>query len=188
MAAPPAPAGAGDGPVSSKSRTQSRSTRRTPPRLFLVSVLRCLASRRRWREAAVGRVARRLRGGTTAFATILRTLSRQSCRLRNLARVSWLVTSRRPVESSRRAARPASRARAAAESPRISSSSTRSSTFDATLLTFCPPGPDERTLLWEIALPGTVTPWPTSIASMIRLYTLKKPRRDAAHVVARPRR
>jgi hypothetical protein len=43
--------------------------------------------------------------------------------------------------------------------------STRSSIFDATLFTFWPPGPDERTALTSMAEAGTVTPGAMEIGS-----------------------
>lgn len=44
-----------------------------------------------------------------------------------------------------------------------------SSTFDATLLTFCPPGPEARTDRATMADGGTLTPGATSIASAMLL-------------------
>ena len=46
-------------------------------------------------------------------------------------------------------------------------SSTRSSTFEATLLTFCPPGPDERTARQEMAAAGTETRGATAMGSLM---------------------
>ena len=71
----------------------------------------------------------------------------------------------RPSVSSRERTSACSRARASGGRPSIPARSTRSSTFEATLLTFWPPGPDERLARKESAAAGTVTPSPTTIGS-----------------------
>src|SRR5262245_23245898 len=62
---------------------------------------------------------------------------------------------------------PSRRARAAASSPWMRDRSMRRSVLEATLLTFCPPGPEERTACTSCASAGTTTPASQKIASAI---------------------
>lgn len=147
--------------------TGSPRRRFTSPRRFFSSI-------RRSREATVGRVARRRFGSTSALATSVRTFSRASSRLRPRSRVRWLVTSNRPSASRRFAASRSRRARAAGVRPAIAERSTCSSTREATLLTFWPPGPDDRTARTTQALAGTMT----SAVTRMESATTWCPRRE----------
>src|SRR5439155_818498 len=126
-------------------------------RCRLPSLRARLAPSRCSRGEAVGRVAVRWRGRTSAAAINARTLSRASSRFRAWLRVTWLVTTRRPSASSRWRARVRSRSRAGSGKPSIASSSTRRSIFVATLFTFWPPGPEARTARTVSADAGTRT-------------------------------
>src|SRR5438445_6184701 len=162
---PPAPRASR--PRYPRATPQSPSPR-TGPRARLRSLRRRLRLRRTALAAAVTRVGFRLLGATRARRTSARTFSRASSRLRCWSRVRWLVTSRRPWASSRRAASARSRARASSGSPSARSRSTRSSTRDATLLTFWPPGPEERVARTDRAASGTITPGATTMGSAMR--------------------
>src|SRR5215813_11599730 len=73
----------------------------------------------------------------------------------------------RPSRSSRFAASAARRAFAATSSTWVPARSNRSSTFDATLLTFWPPGPDARTALHTRSAAGMTTPGRTTSGSFM---------------------
>src|SRR5438552_4192346 len=72
----------------------------------------------------------------------------------------------RPSASRRLTVSVCKRARARSLSPSMASRSTRRSIFEATLLTFWPPGPDDRTARMVSARPGTRTVSVTTIGSL----------------------
>jgi hypothetical protein len=133
----------------------------TADRRFFAASLRSFAP-------AEGLEGRRGRGGTSAARTRRSTFPRASSRFRAWFRVTWLVTSSRPAASSRWRASVSSRARASSSRPSMAPRSTRSSIFVATLLTFCPPGPEARTARAVMACAGTRTASVIVMASATR--------------------
>jgi ferritin-like metal-binding protein YciE len=104
----------------------------------LRSVPRRLAWRRRSRDAAVGRVARRGLGTSSAFASRSLRRVRASSRLRAWDRSSCAIAATRgPRRSS-------ALARCASLSVGEESTSKLASTREAVTLACCPPGPEER--------------------------------------------
>src|SRR5262249_58345129 len=117
-----------------------------------------LPSIRRRLLPPVGLVATRGLGGTSARATRRRSRSRHSSRLALWLRLESLVITSSPAAVTRRPARRTRRWSAPGSSGR-SARATRSSTLVLTLLTFWPPGPDEREavkcrILRETSTPG----------------------------------
>jgi hypothetical protein len=124
---------------------------------------RVLSCRRRCREPAVGLVGRRGTAGTDArwISSINRPSA--SWRFRSWVRWRWAVITRTPSRVSRLPASRSSRARTAAGNDGEWRTSKRSRTAVATLLTFCPPGPDDRTKS------SSNSPKPIEISSVIRI-------------------
>ncbi len=79
-----------------------------------------------------------------------------SAALRSRSRVSWLVIIRRPVESSLDFSATRTRSSSPSSHPVAPVKSIHIWIFDATLLTFCPPGPPERMARVSIADSGIV--------------------------------
>ena len=117
----------------------------------LMPARRFLPSMRRSRDALVGLVARRLIG--TAAARRMRSMSRSraSARLRAWVRWRCAMMTRTPSRVSRVPASRSSRARVSADNDGEPRTSKRSCTAVASLLTFCPPGPEARTKLSSIS-------------------------------------
>src|SRR5579864_8808091 len=117
---------------------------------------------RRSTLARVGLVFFLLLGRSRARKTSARSLSQASSRFRFWSRVRWLVMRSQPSASSEDDASARRRSRAPASRPTMSAKSTRSSTLLATLFTFCPPGPPERTAWVSTASAGTMIPGRTT--------------------------
>jgi hypothetical protein len=99
---------------------------------------------RRCLEALVGLVARRGTGRTAACR--IRSISRSSAsaRLRSWVRWFWAISTRTPSLVMRRPASRISRSATSLGSEGECRTSNRSCTAVDTLLTFWPPGPEER--------------------------------------------
>jgi hypothetical protein len=109
-----------------------------PARRFFLSI-------RRSRAAAGGLVARRFRGGCAACRIMSKRRASASSRLRACARWRWAVMTMMPSRVRREPAKRWSRSRTSAGNDGERRASNRSCTALATLLTFCPPGPEDRT-------------------------------------------
>ncbi len=155
-----------------------RLSRPTPPRAGagaarLRSPVRRFCSRRRRREAAVGRVGRRLRGTRRPAAIFAARRRRASSRLRDWPRASWATAVRSgPARSS-------SRARWRSSSVAEAATSNTASTREAVTLACWPPGPEERLVRSSISLSG--------IARAARRSSAPPPRLAAAGL-SRPAR
>ncbi len=91
------------------------------------------------------RVRLRFLGTTAATATKLRNLSRQSSIFFPWSLYRWLDRTSSPRSLIRRAHPANRRARTSSGIEGLAAADHRSTAFDATLLTFCPPGPELRT-------------------------------------------
>jgi hypothetical protein len=109
-----------------------------PARRFLLSM-------RRSRAAVGGLVARRLSGGCAALRMRSKSRASASPRLRACARWRCAVMTMTPSRVRREPAKRSRRLRTSAGSEGERRASKRSCTALATLLTFCPPGPEART-------------------------------------------
>ncbi len=127
-------------------------------RRFLSACSR-LACRRRSTEPRVGLVRTRGLGLVNARITRSLSLARQSSLLRFWDRSSWEAMSNSPSPTSQEPARRSNR-RFAPGSSGIESTATRSSTRVLLLLTFWPPGPEERVAVKVRSLSRTNTPGP----------------------------
>ena len=103
-----------------------------------------LESKRFSRLPADGRVLRRIFGSFTAASTIARSFSIHAMRLANCDRSASATINKSPSTVMRFAFAVFNRNTAAPVIPINSSGRIRSSAFELTLLTFCPPGPPER--------------------------------------------
>src|SRR5262249_21114740 len=74
-----------------------------------------------------------------------------------------------PSSVSRLPARARSRAFTASDTAAVPARAKRSCTADATLLTFCPPGPDPRPQVSDRSVSGMTTPGVTSIGMLVEL-------------------
>src|SRR5690606_28126647 len=130
-------------------QSQSRTVR---PRLI---VLRSrLASMRRALAARLGLVAARFFGAVRPDSMNAASRSRASWRLRSWVRKRWALSTSTPSSVRRRSRLASRRSRTASGSDGELATSKRSSTAVATLLTFCPPGPDARTKRSTISASG----------------------------------
>ena len=91
------------------------------------------------------RVRFRCFGATAASATSRRNLSKQSATFRDWSRYRWLVSTNSPRSLICRPHLIRSRANTLCGRATHSIADQRSTAFDATLFTFCPPGPELRT-------------------------------------------
>src|SRR5690606_9077279 len=114
------------------------------PRRLFTSPRRAFAFRRRRSLPAVGFVAMRRFGATSAARMISARRSRAISRLRAWLRVSSARITMAPSSVQRRPASRFSRALTAGDRCGLRSASNRSSTAVETLFTFCPPGPEAR--------------------------------------------
>ena len=117
---------------------------------------------RRRLEAKVGRVATRGTGGSAARWISPISTSSAACRLRSWVRNRCAVISTSPCWVTRRPASARRRVCISAGSP-DNAGSNRNCTAVATLLTFCPPGPDARTKLSTTDLSSMAMPGVTGI-------------------------
>jgi hypothetical protein len=143
---------------------------------------RCALVRRRRRfEAAVGLVAMRGTGGSAARWINRISISSAACRFRSCVRKRCAVNSTSPRSVTRLPANARSRSCTACGSPDTAGSN-RSCTAVATLLTFCPPGPEARTKFSSIAF--------SSIArdGVIRIIRSRTSRGDFQARLRRPAR
>jgi len=120
------------------------SSPRTRPRPALTRALRTFAARRRSRAPCVGRVLFRDFGLAAARRTSSTRRSLAAARFCACVRCSRLSIKSTPPEVILLPASAINRALTSSSSGDAPTSN-RSSTAVATLLTFCPPGPDERT-------------------------------------------
>ena len=116
----------------------------TARRNFFFRLRCCLPASRRSREAAVGRVLIRCFGFSDALRINWKRRSRASCRLRSCVRYRSALITSVPSEVIRLPARRIKRCLVACGSEGERSTSNRNKTAVATLLTFCPPGPEAR--------------------------------------------
>ena len=115
------------------------------PRIVLTALRTFFALSRRLLDPKVGLVAIRLLGLTNAFRIKLVRRWRAISRLRAWLRVSSHCITKAPSEVQRLPAKRLSLTFTASVSDGERAASKRNSTADETLLTFCPPGPEERT-------------------------------------------
>ena len=101
--------------------------------------------RRASREALVGRVFLRFRGVFAAATIKFRNFSRQSSTFLAWSRYRWLVRTNSARSLIRRAERAINRTRTSSGIDGLVPIGHRSTAFEATLLTFWPPGPELRT-------------------------------------------
>ncbi len=112
-----------------------------------------------------GCVGTRFFSGIRALAIQSLILRRASSRFRLWSRLRWLVAISLPELSSLCRTALTSLSLLLSSSPWTLFRSTRSSTLEATLLTFCPPGPEARTARISKASAGTITSARTTIGS-----------------------
>ena len=136
---------------------------------------RCfLPSMRRSREARVGLVGRRGRGGIAARRMRSMRRSSASCRLRAWVRWRCAMMTRTPSRVSRAPASRSSRARTSSRSDGDPRTSKRSCTAVASLLTFWPPGPEARTKLSSISRSSTLIWAVTRIISIRNVARIER--------------
>ena len=110
--------------------------------------VRRFCSRRRWREALVGRVGRRRRGTASPAAIFSARRCSASSRLRDWPRASWATAvTAAPARASRRS-------RCTSSSAAERSTSKTASTREAVTLACWPPGPEERLVRSSISASG----------------------------------
>jgi hypothetical protein len=122
-----------------------------PERRFLVSIRRCF-------DALVGLVARRGTGRTAASWISATSRSCASARLRSWVRWFCAISTSTPSLVKRLPASRISRMATSFGSDGERRTSKRSCTAVESLLTFCPPGPDERTKL-SSSSPSSMLIW-----------------------------
>jgi hypothetical protein len=144
-------------------------------RTSLIRLRRRLASNRRTTDDLVGAVGRRFSGFSAARRTSSRSRSRASSRLRScvLKRRASMTTT--PSEVRRRPASRRSLSLTSSGSEGDRRASKRSWTAVATLLTFCPPGPDARTKVSWISLSSR------AISSFTRIMSTVPSRRPGVY-------
>ncbi len=128
----------------------------TDPRTRLLSATRCLLSNRRIFDASVGLVLRRIFGLCAALRINSTSRSVASSRFRPWVRNRRASIISMPSSVTRLPASEMRRFRTSSGRERELATSKRSCTAVATLLTFCPPGPEARTKYSWISLSSIV--------------------------------
>ena len=126
-------------------RPQSSLDLETVFRIRLISLRWCFSTRRRRLEATVGLVFFRDFGLLLALSINATSLFRASCRFRSCVRNLRASITRTPFSVILLPPRRSRRSRTSSGSVGDLTTSKRSFTAVATLFTFCPPGPEERT-------------------------------------------
>jgi glyoxylase-like metal-dependent hydrolase (beta-lactamase superfamily II) len=160
----------------SRRASMNQSTPVVLPLNALTAPRRVFSSTRRTWEARVGRVARRRFGRTCAFMSKSVSRARASSRLRGWLAKLWAKMTITPSWVARAPASLTSRIATSFGRLGEPRASNRSSTALATLLTFWPPGPEERTKVSTIS----VSSMTRSPAFMARLETRKCEERRAS--------